>query len=138
MASQDPQAGADRAAPETESPGTVRIAPEVLATIAALTAQAVPGVVRLEGGLADDLGKLIGRGGRSLHGVKVTVVGSEVWVELHIIVKPDVSMYQVGHEVQQSVAEALQTMVGMPVHAVDVYIEDVDDQPVNAQSAPAT
>jgi uncharacterized alkaline shock family protein YloU len=118
------------AAPEQESPvvqkiGTVRIAPEVLATIAALTAQAVPGVVRLEGSLASEVGKIIGRG-RSLHGVKVSVENREVWVELHLVVTPDSSMYQVGSEVQRAVAQAIETMVGMPVHAVDVYIEDVE------------
>ena len=123
---QDPPSGLDRQAAERESDGAVRIAPEVLATIAALTAQAVPGVVRLQGGLAHEVGKLIGRG-PSLHGAKVSVVGNEVWVELHLIVKPDVSMYQIGREVQQSVAQALETMVGMPVHAVDVYVEDVAD-----------
>ena len=104
----------------------VSIAPEVLATIAALTAQSVPGVVRLQGGLAGEVGKLIGRH-RIPRGVKVHVVDGEVWVELHLVVKPEVSMYQVGHEVQNSVAEALETMVSMPVHSVDVYIEDVDD-----------
>ena len=125
MASPNTRSITDRESPEEDKIGAVRIAPEVLATIAALTAQTVPGVVRLEGGLADDFGKLIGRG-QALHGVKVTVLGNEVWVELHLVVKPDVSMYQVGHEVQQAVAEALELMVGMPVHAVDVYIEDVE------------
>jgi uncharacterized alkaline shock family protein YloU len=131
VAPQNPRPSTDRADQEEEHTGTVRVAPEVLATIAALTAQSVPGVVRLEGGFAGEVGKLIRRG-RSLHGVKVTVVGSEVWVELHLIVKPDVSMYQTGREVQQSVAQALETMVGMPVHAVDVYIEDVDDVSTDA------
>ena len=125
MASPNTRSITDRDSPEEDKIGAVRIAPEVLATIAALTAQTVPGVVRLEGGLADDFGKLIGRG-QALGGAKVTVVGNEVWAELHLVVKPDVSMYQVGHEVQKAVAEALEVMVGMPVHAVDVYIEDVE------------
>jgi uncharacterized alkaline shock family protein YloU len=103
----------------------VRVAPEVLATIAALTAQSTPGVVRLAGGLAAEVGRLIGRE-RRVHGVKVSVIGNEVWVELHLIVKPDVSMHQVGNQVQENVAQALETMVGIPVHAVDVYIEDVE------------
>ncbi len=109
-----------------EQPGAVRVAPEVLATIAALTAQSVPGVVRLQGSLGGDVGKLIGRQ-RIPRGVKVHVVDGEVWAELHLVVKPDVSMYQVGHDVQDAVAQAMETMVGMPVHTVDVYIEDVDD-----------
>lgn len=126
MTSQNARPAAEReAVADEEKTGTVRIAPDVLATIAALTAQSVAGVVRLEGGMAGDFGKLIGR--RSApRGVKVSVVGNEVWVELHIVCKPDASMYQVGREVQNSVAEALETMVGMPVHAVDVYIEDVE------------
>jgi uncharacterized alkaline shock family protein YloU len=112
-------------APTTvQSTGTVRIAPEVLGAIAALTAQSVPGVVRLEGGLAAEVGKLVKRG-KGVHGVKVSVVGGEVWVELHLVVLPDVSMYKLGREVQRSVTEALETMVGIPVHSVDVYIEDV-------------
>jgi uncharacterized alkaline shock family protein YloU len=122
---QNPPAAPDRESTMEEQKGTVRIAPEVLATIAALTAQAVPGVVRLEGGLASEVGKIIGRG-KSLHGVKVSVDNNEVWVELHLVVKPDASMFQVGSEVQTAVAQAIVTMVGMPVHAVDVYIEDVE------------
>jgi uncharacterized alkaline shock family protein YloU len=125
LTSQNARSSADREVADEVKIGAVRIAPDVLATIAALTAQAVPGVVRLEGGLAGEVGKLMGRA-RTPHGVKVSVVGSEVWVELHIVCKPDVSMYQVGREVQNSVAEALETMVGMPVHAVDVYVEDVE------------
>jgi len=109
-----------------EQSGSVRVASEVLATIAALTAQSVPGVVRLQGKLSGDVGSLIGRQ-RVPRGVKVHVAEGQVLVELHLVVKPDVSMYQVGHEVQDAVAQALETMVGMPVRTVDVYIEDVDD-----------
>jgi len=109
----------------TEKIGTVRIAPEVLATICALTALSVPGVVRLEGSLANGVSALVKKG-KVPQGVKIAVEKGEVWVELHLVVKPDVSMHHVGKQVQVAVAEAIQTMVGMPVHAVDVYIEDVE------------
>lgn len=110
------------AAPER---GKVSVAPEVLATIAALTAQGVSGVVRLAPALRDEVGRLMRRD-RAMRGVKVNVKDDEVWVELHLIVKPDAQMFQVGNQVQIEVAEALETMVGIPVHAVDVYIEDVE------------
>lgn len=125
MTPDTPRPSSDRVPPTEEKIGTVRVAPEVLATIAALTAQEVAGVVRLKGGIAGEVGKIIKRG-QSMHGVKVTVVDNEVWVELHIIVRPDVSMYKVGRDVQDAVARALETMVGMPVHTIDVYIEDVE------------
>jgi uncharacterized alkaline shock family protein YloU len=125
VTSQNAQTSTDLEPVDETKAGTLRIAPDVLATIAALTAQSVPGVVRLEGGFTDSVGKIIARH-RAPQGVKISVVSDEVWVELHIICKPDVSLYQVGREVQDAVAEAIETMVGMPVHAVDVHIEDVE------------
>jgi uncharacterized alkaline shock family protein YloU len=119
------QPGPGRASPEEAEIGTVRIAPEVLATIAALTAQGVPGVVRLQSKLARKVGKLFGRG-HAFNGVTIELVGDEVWVEVHLIVSPDVSMFKLGRQVQDEVAQAIETMVGMSVHAVDVYIEDVE------------
>lgn len=124
MTAENAPATAEKSLPVEDKGGMVRIAPEVLATIAALTAQSTPGVVRLEGGLAGEVGKIMGKG-RSVRGVKVSVEDSEVYVELHLVVKPDVSMFQLGSEVQQAVAQAIETMVGMTVHTVDVFIEDV-------------
>lgn len=110
---------------ETKS-GSVRVALEVLATIAALSALEVPGVVRLEGGFTGQMGRLISAG-RSQRGVKLTVDDNdEVWVELHIVARPEASMYRLGTEVQHDVARAISNMVGMQVHSVDVYIEDVE------------
>ena len=120
----DSEAQAGSAPAALHSAGAVRIAPEVLATIAALTAQSVPGVVRLEGGLAAEVGKLVKRE-KAHYGVKVSVVAGEVWVELHVVVLPEASMHKLGREVQRSVTEVLETTVGIPVHSVDVYIEDV-------------
>ena len=125
MTTDKPQPGPAQAIDEDEKIGTVRIAADVLATIAALTAQGVPGVVRLQGKLSANVGKLISRR-HSAQGVKIEVVGNEVWVELHLVVGPDVSMFKLGRQVQDEVAEAIETMVGMQVHSVDVYIEDVE------------
>lgn len=125
MTAHNPRSTAEQEGKAIREGGAVRIAPEVLATIAALTARNVPGVVRLEGGFAGEVGKFIRRG-HALEGVKINVANNEVWVELHLVVKPDVSMYQTGREVQDAVANAVEMMVGMPVHAVDVYIEDVE------------
>jgi uncharacterized alkaline shock family protein YloU len=113
-----------QAALEEDTSGAVRIAPQVLATIAALTAQGVPGVVRLQGKLSGKVGELFRRG-HAYNGVSVEMVGDEVALELHLVVSPDVSMFKLGRQVQDDVAEAIETMVGTRVHAVDVYIEDV-------------
>ena len=98
----------------------------MLATIASVTTQGVPGVARLHAGLASEVSRIIGHAKpKTSNGVKIVVQNNEVSVELHIVVGSEVSMFQLGREVQEAVAEAIETMVGMPVHAIDVYIEDV-------------
>jgi uncharacterized alkaline shock family protein YloU len=109
----------------TEALGTVRIAPGVLATIAGLTALAVPGVARMSGDVVSGVSKLLGRPD-ALSGVKIQVKDDAVWVELHLVAEPETNLYQLSTQVQREVAQAIDKMVGMPVRQVDVYIEDVE------------
>lgn len=105
-----------------EQRGTVRISPGVLATIASLTALAVPGVTRLGGG---GVGRLLGRKGAT-SGVKIQVKDEAVWVDVNLVVEAGRNMYQVGAQVQKEITQAILQMVGMPVQEVNVYIQDVD------------
>ena len=108
-----------------EGLGTVRIAPGVLATIAGLTALAVPGVARMSGDVVSGVSKLLGRPD-ALSGVKIQVKDDAVWVELHLVAEPDTNLYQLSTQVQRDVTQAIDKMVGMTVRQVDVYIEDVE------------
>jgi uncharacterized alkaline shock family protein YloU len=106
---------------EEKNLGTVRIAPNVLATIVRLTALGVEGVSRLGG---SGMGKLLGRDAAS--GVKVRVDDNAVSVDLYLVAKRDANLLQVGTQVQHQVAEAIRHMVGMSIREVNVYIQDVD------------
>ncbi len=104
--------------------GTIRIAPQVLATIVSLTAQGVDGVARLGNGARGmNLSRNVAQQG---DGVKVKVREGSVTAEVYVVVRDGANMQQVGNTVQKQVSEALEKMVGMPVAAVNVYIEDVD------------
>jgi uncharacterized alkaline shock family protein YloU len=98
--------------------GKITIAPQVLETIARLTALAVPGIARLSPrpGLRRVLRK---------HGVTIEVTGNSVRVELYAVTDPDVNMLEVGRLVQAEVTRAIQDLVGMEVISVNVHIEDV-------------
>ncbi len=100
-------------------PGRVTVETGVLETIARLTAANVPGVVRIA---EKDVDRLLGLPGRS---VAIRVQEGRVTVDLHIIAAPDRSLLKLGREVQYEVARAIQQMIGMPVDAVNVHIEDV-------------
>ena len=102
--------------------GTVRVAPSVLATIASLTALAVPGVIRMS---EQGVGRFMHRGERPAAGVKLQVLDSEVYVDLYIVVERGVSMYDLAVRVQHEVKEAITQMVGIPVREVNVFIQDV-------------
>ncbi|HOU13185.1 MAG TPA: Asp23/Gls24 family envelope stress response protein [Anaerolineae bacterium] len=105
---------------ETQTiPGMVTVEPEVLETIARFSALNVPGVVQL---VEKDVDRILGLQGKS---VLVQVNDGRVTVELSIIAGPDISLLRLGRAVQYEVTRAIQNMIGMPVDAVHVHIEDV-------------
>jgi uncharacterized alkaline shock family protein YloU len=106
---------------EQQNLGTVRIAPEVLATIVRLTALAVSGVTRLSG----EPQHWLERDGIN-KGVRVQVKEEAVFVDLYIIGSSEANMLQVGRQIQRDVARAIDTMLGMDVREVNVYVRDVE------------
>jgi uncharacterized alkaline shock family protein YloU len=100
-------------------PGSVTVEPSVIETVARLAAMEVSGVV---GTAERDVDRLLGTSGRS---VVIQVNEGRVLVDLHIIAGPDQSLLQLGRAVQHAVTRAVQQMIGMPVEAVNVHIEDV-------------
>jgi uncharacterized alkaline shock family protein YloU len=98
--------------------GKITIAPEVLETIARLTALAVSGVARL----AEPPGvhRLIRH-----DGVEIKIVGDGVRVNVRVVTNPEANMLTVGRQIQSEVTRAIQDIAGMDVKSVDVHIEDV-------------
>ena len=106
------------------------IAPDVLLTIARLSALSVPGVSRMaqvKGGV----NRLFKRG--SQDGVRIEVEDNVLVANLYLILKRDVNIRQVSRNVQRQVARALQEMVGMDVSEVQIHIEDIDYEDVEAK-----
>jgi uncharacterized alkaline shock family protein YloU len=107
--------------------GTVRISPHVLAAIARLTTLEVTGVVRMFSDLTGGVDRFL-RGRSAQEGVRIDVVDDAVAVELYIVAAPNVNLYDVARQIQARVARAIINMVGMPVLAVNVHVEDVERQ----------
>lgn len=115
--------GAGAEPPMADKLGTVRIAPNVLATIASLTALAVPGVARLTDG-SGGVGRLMGRGEQP--GVRVEVREGQASVDLHLAARVGTNVVEVAEQVQRLVADAIPTMVGMPTAQINVFVDDVE------------
>ncbi len=109
-----------------ETIGRITIAPNVLLTIVKFSALKEPGVARLSPRVPSRSRSRL-RGKRAAdRGVAVLVQDGKVTVEVHIIADGTVSAHELGESLQQRITDALEEMVGMPVEAVHVYIDDVD------------
>jgi uncharacterized alkaline shock family protein YloU len=58
-------------------------------------------------------------------GVKVETVDDKAYVKVYVMTEPGVNLLAVGRKIRAEITRALQEMVGVEVHAVDVHIEDV-------------
>lgn len=107
-------------------PGTVTIAPGVLTTIVRMTTLAQPGVLRLAPRLPPSLPRLRGKAAQA-EGLRVEVSeDNAVSVDVHVIADPSASLTDLGKVLQTQIARALEEMVGMEVHTVNVFIDEIE------------
>ncbi len=121
--------------------GTIRIADDVVSTIAGLAAMEVEGVAAMSGGIAGGIAEVLGRRNLS-KGVKVEVGTEETKIDIFIVIKYGVRIPDVAWEIQENVKKAVETMTGLRVLQVNVHVQGVsfpkDDTDKEAEeSAPA-
>ncbi|NPA91244.1 MAG: Asp23/Gls24 family envelope stress response protein [Chloroflexi bacterium] len=108
--------------------GRITVDPRVLLTIVRFTALQEPGVARL-GRRMPRWRPVRWHGKRArTRGLAIYVVNGQVTVDLHVIADGTVNAQELGRQLQEHVADALEEMVGMPVAGVRVVIEDVERQ----------
>jgi uncharacterized alkaline shock family protein YloU len=110
---------------ETEAGGSVRVANEVIASIAAMAAMEVEGVAGMDEHGARHFGDRVRR--QSVHrGVRIHVdTNRSIHVELFLTVDGNASIPELADRVQANVVEAVERMLGLEVAAVDVFISNV-------------
>jgi uncharacterized alkaline shock family protein YloU len=112
--------------------GKTTVAPDVLITIARLSALSVPGVSRMAN-VTGGVNRLFKRGVHD--GVRLEVKDNTVFANLYLILKNDVNIREVSRNVQHQVARALQEMVSMDIGEIEIHIEDIDYKDDEAKSA---
>jgi uncharacterized alkaline shock family protein YloU len=104
--------------------GKTTVSPDVLVTIARLSALSVPGVSRMAH-VPGGVNRLFKRGIGD--GVRIEVEDNVVVANLYLILKENVNIREVSRNVQHQVARALQEMVGMDIGGIDIHIEDIEE-----------
>ena len=108
---------------DNNTQGKTTVAPDVLTTIARLSALSVPGVSRMAP-VSGGVNRFFKRGAGD--GVRIETKDNTVFADLHLVLKQDVNIREVSRNVQQQVGRAIQEMVGMDVGNIDIHIEDID------------
>ncbi len=105
--------------------GTISYANDVIAIIAGLAATEIPGISGMSGGISSGIAELLGRKNLT-KGVKVEVGTEETAIDLNVIVDYGVQIHKVAFEVQENVKKAVETMTGLHVVEVNVYVQGVN------------
>ncbi len=105
--------------------GKVVFAPDVIATIANLATAEVEGVSGLGGGFADSISGIFGGKKSYTKGVRVEVGTEEAAVDISVNVKYGCKIQDVCVDVQQEVKSAIETMTGLRVVEVNVFVQSV-------------
>lgn len=82
--------------------------------------------------LAGNVGRILRRQ-RLSEGIRMRVEDDIVYLDLHIIVEPDVNLLELGRQIQHDTARAVNDMLGMHVGEVNIHIEDVVAPPPENQ-----
>ena len=104
--------------------GAIRIADEVVATVAGLAASEVEGVATMSGGWGTDLVEKLGKKNFG-KGIRVEVVGEETKIDIYLVIDYGYQIPQVAEEVQNEVKQAVENMTGLKVTTVNVHIVSV-------------
>ena len=105
--------------------GTVKIADDVVAMIAALAATEVDGVAAMAGNLTNELLSRVGVRGLS-RGAKVDVSGRKVKVGLAITVEYGYNIPATCQRIQTKVKGAIENMTGLEVLDVNIRIAGIN------------
>lgn len=104
--------------------GAVKIASDVVATIAGLAAAEVAGIAGMSGGVVDGIADMLGRKNLT-KGVKVEITGQEAIIDIFTIVEYGTAIAKVAEDVQKAVKNAVESMTGLTCPIVNVHIQGV-------------
>lgn len=104
--------------------GNIKIDDDVIATIAAVAAEQVEGVVELQSTLKASVTDMLGVKNLS-KGVKVNVGEQETIIDIYVTVEYGKNIVEISKVVQEKVKEAIETMTSLEVVEVNVHVSGI-------------
>lgn len=101
------------------------ISEDVIGIIAGLAAAEVDGVSGMSLGFVDGINQIIGGNKKYSKGVKITLDGKDVVIDLYVIVKYGVRIPDIAFSIQNSVKTSVEMMTGLNVKSVNINVQGV-------------
>lgn len=108
----------------TQENGVVRIADDVIASIAGIAATEVDGVIRLTGNITNEIVSKIAMNNLS-KGVHIEVENQHVKVRVNCEILYGSNIPEIARQVQDKVKQNVENMTGLFVQEVNVYVAAV-------------
>ena len=131
--SEEQKTNAEVSKTETDG-GRIIFADDVVATIAALAVSDVEGVSAMSGGMVEGFTEMLGKKNLT-KGVKVEVGAEEAAVDVSVSIRYGFKIREVCEKIQIAAKNAIETMTGLKVVEVNVFVQSVTFEPSEQESA---
>ena len=105
--------------------GIVKISDEVVEVIAGLAASEIDGIEGMSTTLVGGITQILSGKKNLSKGIKVTVDDDKATIDIHVVVKYGIKIPEVASKVQENVIKFVESMTGLKVSAVNVFIQNV-------------
>lgn len=107
---------------DEKSLGRIEVAPAAIASIVNHAVRQCYGVVDMANkNLADGITSLLSK--ESRQGIEVKITGDEIVIDVYVIVEYGMRISAVANSVKNTVSFHVQQALGIPVEAVNVYVQ---------------
>lgn len=103
----------------------LNISEDVIGIIAGLAASEVEGIAGMTLGFVDGINQIFGSNKKYSKGVRITLEGKKVNVDLYVNVKYGVRIPDVAWAAQTAVKNAVENMTGLEVLAVNINVQGI-------------
>lgn len=103
----------------------LNISEDVIGIIAGLAASEVEGIAGMTLGFVDGINQILGTNKKYSKGVKISLEGKKVTIDLYVNIKYGVRIPDVAWAAQNAVKTAVENMTGLEVLSVNVNVQGI-------------
>ena len=103
----------------------LNISEDVIGIIAGLAASEVEGIAGMTLGSVDGINQILGSSKKYSKGVKISLEGKKVTIDLYVNVKYGVRIPDIAWAAQNAVKNAVENMTGLEVASVNINVQGI-------------